>query len=124
MTPPVIDLAGRVALVTGGGAGIGQGCAVSLASAGADVVIADIDLDRAEHTAKLVREHGRQALPVRTDVMDTDQVRAGVTGRLFLDQSERSWRRHIDINLVSMLAATSAAVPLMIRGGRGGSIVN
>ena len=144
MTPPVIDLAGRVALVTGGGAGIGQGCAVSLAAAGADVVIADIDPDRAEHTAKLVREHGRQALPVRTDVMDTDQVRAavaaaderfgqldilvnnagGVTGRLFLDQSERSWRRHIDINLVSMLAATSAAVPLMIRGGRGGSIVN
>lgn len=144
MTRPQIDLTDQVALVTGGGAGIGQGCALSLADAGADVVIADIDLDRAEHAAKLVHERGRQAYAVQTDVMDTDQVRAavaaadeqfgrldilvnnagGVSSRRFLEQSERSWRRHIDINLVSMLAATSAAVPLMIRGGRGGSIVN
>jgi NAD(P)-dependent dehydrogenase (short-subunit alcohol dehydrogenase family) len=76
--------------------------------------------------------------------MDTGQVRAlidaadkkfgridilvnnagGVSGKPFIEQSERSWRRHIDLNLVSMLAATSAAVPVMIRGGRGGSIVN
>ena len=48
----------------------------------------------------------------------------GVAGRRFLEQSERSWRRHIDINLVSTLAATAAAAPLMARGGRGGSIVN
>jgi NAD(P)-dependent dehydrogenase (short-subunit alcohol dehydrogenase family) len=48
----------------------------------------------------------------------------GVTARKFLDQSERSWRRHIDLNLVSMLAATHAAAPIMIRGGRGGSIIN
>src|SRR5262249_30256270 len=41
----------------------------------------------------------------------------------FKDQSERSWRRHIDMNLVSMLAATSAAVPMMTEVG-GGSIVN
>jgi NAD(P)-dependent dehydrogenase (short-subunit alcohol dehydrogenase family) len=48
----------------------------------------------------------------------------GVSGRPFLEQSERSWRRHIDINLVSMLAATHAAAPIMIREGRGGAIVN
>jgi NAD(P)-dependent dehydrogenase (short-subunit alcohol dehydrogenase family) len=48
----------------------------------------------------------------------------GVSGRPFLQQSERSWRRHIDINLVSMLVATHTAAPIMIRGGRGGSIVN
>jgi NAD(P)-dependent dehydrogenase (short-subunit alcohol dehydrogenase family) len=48
----------------------------------------------------------------------------GVSRRPFLEQSERSWRRHIDLNLVSMLAATAAAVPVMIRGGRGGSIIN
>jgi NAD(P)-dependent dehydrogenase (short-subunit alcohol dehydrogenase family) len=139
-----VDLTGQVALVTGGGAGIGRGIAVSLAQAGADVVVAEIDPERAEETADLVRATGREALAVPTDVMDTDQVRAavaaaderfgrldilvnnagGVSGRRFLDQSERSWRRHIDINLVSVLAATSAAVPLMIRGGRGGSIVN
>ena len=48
----------------------------------------------------------------------------GVRARRFLEQSPRSWRRHIDINLVSMLAATSAAAPIMIREGGGGSIVN
>jgi NADP-dependent 3-hydroxy acid dehydrogenase YdfG len=48
----------------------------------------------------------------------------GVRRQKFLDQSERSWRRHIDLNMVSMLAATSAAAPLMIEAGRGGSIVN
>ena len=48
----------------------------------------------------------------------------GVRGQPFLEQSERSWRRHIDLNLVSMLAATAAAVPVMIAGGHGGSIVN
>jgi NAD(P)-dependent dehydrogenase (short-subunit alcohol dehydrogenase family) len=142
--PLGIDLTAQVALVTGGGAGIGRGIALSLAEAGADVVIAEIDPQRAEQTAELVGKAGREALAVPTDVMDTDQVRAavaaaderfgrldilvnnagGVSGRRFADQSERSWRRHIDMNLVSVLAAISAAVPLMVRGGRGGSIVN
>ncbi|NBS69192.1 SDR family oxidoreductase [bacterium] len=42
----------------------------------------------------------------------------------YFEQSERSWRRHIDINFVSMLAATHAAAPIIARGGRGGSIIN
>jgi len=144
MDPADLELTDQVALVTGAGAGIGRGVAIGLAQAGADIVLAEIDLDRAEEAAARVRETGRRSLVVPTDVMDTDQIRAmveradaefgrvdilvnnagGVRGRRFLDQSERSWRRHIDINLVSMLAATHAAVPLMIRGGRGGTIVN
>ena len=76
---------------------------------------------------------GRAALAVPTDVCDTEQVRAlidsaasrfgridilvnnagGVSPRPFIEQSERSWRRHIDLNLVSMLAATSAAARLL-----------
>jgi NAD(P)-dependent dehydrogenase (short-subunit alcohol dehydrogenase family) len=144
MKPEDILLTGQVAIVTGGGGGIGRGIAISFASAGADVVIADIEPARCEETAARVRELGRRALPVVTDVMDTEQVRAmvakadaefgrvdilvnnagGVTSRPFLEQSERSWRRHIDINLVSMLASVHAAAPIMIRGGRGGSILN
>ena len=139
-----VDLTDQVALVTGGGAGIGRGIAVSMAECGADVVIAEIDPERGEEAAAAVCATGRRALFVPTDVMDTDAVRnavagaersfgrldilvnnaGGVHGRKFLEQSERSWRRHIDINLVSVLAATSAAAPIMIDGGRGGSIIN
>jgi NAD(P)-dependent dehydrogenase (short-subunit alcohol dehydrogenase family) len=137
-------LTDQVAVVTGGGGGIGRAIALEFVSAGADVVVADIIPERCEETAKRVQELGRKALPVPTDVSETGQVNAmieramdhfgridilvnnagGVSPKPFLEQSERSWRRHIDLNLVSMLAATSAAVPVMIAGGRGGAIVN
>ena len=139
-----ILLEDRVALVTGGGAGIGRGIALGLARFGASVAVAEIDPDRGRCTADDVEAIGQRALALPVDVRDTDQVRAameatekefgridilvnnagGVRGRPFLEQSERSWRNHIDINLVSMLAATSAAAPIMIAGGRGGSIIN
>ena len=48
----------------------------------------------------------------------------GVSARPFLEQSERSMRKHVDINLMSMLIATQAAAKHMVAGGRGGSIVN
>jgi len=137
-------LAGKVAIVTGGGAGIGRACALRLADHGADVVIADIEASRCKETVERISERGRRGLPVTTDVLDTDQINAMVAeadkvfGRVdilinnvggvrytpFLEQSERSWRRHIDINLVSFLAATSAAAKIMVRGGQGGSIIN
>ncbi|MFC4314605.1 SDR family NAD(P)-dependent oxidoreductase [Steroidobacter flavus] len=137
-------LTDQVAVITGGGAGIGRATALALAAAGADIVIADIVPERCDETAARVREMGRRALPIPTDVIQIDQIRALIAtasekfGRIdilvnnaggakptpFLEQSERSWRRHIDLNLVSMFAATSAAVPVMISGGRGGSIIN
>jgi NAD(P)-dependent dehydrogenase (short-subunit alcohol dehydrogenase family) len=136
-----LGLGGKAAIVTGAGAGIGQGAALGLARAGVRVGLVDIDPARAEFTAALIAKEGGEALPLPADVMDTGALTAaiesahrawgrldilvnnagGVRGRKFLDQSERSWRRHIDINLVSMLAATSAAAPLMTEGG---SIVN
>jgi len=139
-----ILLSDQVAVVTGGGGGIGRAIALAFASVGADVVIGDIIPERCEETAARVRELGRKALAVPTDVMETAQIQAlieraasefgrldilvnnagGVGPRLFIDQSERSWRRHIDLNLVSVLAATSAAVPIMIKGGRGGSVIS
>jgi NAD(P)-dependent dehydrogenase (short-subunit alcohol dehydrogenase family) len=135
---------GQVALITGGGGGIGRAIALALARAGADIIIADILPERCDDVATKVRALGRRALPCPTDVADTDQVRTavaaadaefgrldilvnnagGVSGRAFADQSERSWRKHIDLNLVSMFAATSAAIPIMIRGQRGGAILN
>jgi NAD(P)-dependent dehydrogenase (short-subunit alcohol dehydrogenase family) len=137
-------LDGQTALVTGGGGGIGRGIAIRLAEAGANVAVLDIFPERAEEAAGQVLERGVKALALPADVMDTDALRAaiaetdtafgridilvnnagGVSGRPFLEQSERSWRKHIDINLISMMAATHAAAPIMIRGGTGGSIVN
>lgn len=144
MTIDRARLEGQVAFITGGGGGIGRAIAIRLAEAGADVAVFDIIPERAEETAARIREAGRQALAIVGDAMDSDALRAGIAatdaqfGRLdslvnnaggvsarpFLEQSERSWRRHIDINLVSMLAATHAAAPIMIREGRGGAIIN
>jgi NAD(P)-dependent dehydrogenase (short-subunit alcohol dehydrogenase family) len=142
--PTDILLTDMVAVVTGGGGGIGKGIALGLAKFGADVVIIDNEPSRAEHTATLITEMGRRSLALPVNVMDSTplkeaiEIAASTFGRLdilvnnaggvragaFLDQNERSWRRHIDINLMSMLTATHTAAPVMIAGGRGGSIVN
>ncbi|MDR7103670.1 SDR family oxidoreductase [Croceicoccus sp. BE223] len=139
-----LSLKGKVAIVTGGGGGIGRACALAMAELGADLVIADIVPERCDEVAARISELGCTALAFPTDVMNTDRIReciaasddkfgridilvnnaGGVAYKPFLEQSERSWRRHIDINFVSMLAATHAAAPIMARGGRGGSIIN
>lgn len=139
-----IALTDQVAIITGGGGGIGRAIALALASVGANIVIADSIAERCAETAARVREIGRDALPITTDVTDTEQIRAmvesthqhfgridilvnnagGVAPKSFLEQSERAWRRTIDLNFVSMLAATSATAPHIIDGKRGGAIIN
>jgi len=139
-----IRLDGQAAFVTGGGGGIGRAIAIRLAEAGADVAIFDIVAERASEAAERVRESGQSALPITGDVMDASVLNAAITqtadafGRLdilvnnaggvaarpFLEQSERSMRKHIDINLMSMLVATQTAARHMVDGGGGGSIIN
>jgi NAD(P)-dependent dehydrogenase (short-subunit alcohol dehydrogenase family) len=140
---PDKPLADQVAVVAGGG-GIGRAIALALAGAGAEVVIGNIVPERCEETVERVRGLGRRALGIPTDVMDTAQIETlvtraveefdrldilvnnagGVTLRPFLKQSERSWRKRVDLNLISMFAATSTAAPIMIKGGRGGAVLN
>lgn len=144
MKPNDILLTDLVAFITGGGGGIGRAIALAYASVGAKVAIADIVLERCEEVVERAKEMGSEALALPTDVCNVEQLQSniqkaydtfgrldilvnnagGVNPKPFLEQSERSWRKHIDINLVSMLAATSAASPLMIAGGQGGSIIN
>jgi NAD(P)-dependent dehydrogenase (short-subunit alcohol dehydrogenase family) len=144
LSPDDILLTDQVAVVTGGGGGIGQGTALGLARFGAKVAVVDIDPERCRATAEAVRRLGGEAVGLPTDVMDAGRLRdsihqahdhfgrldilvnnaGGVRGGLFLTQPESSMRRHVEINLVSMLIATQDAAKLMIDGGRGGTIVN
>jgi NAD(P)-dependent dehydrogenase (short-subunit alcohol dehydrogenase family) len=142
--PSDILLTDQVAVVTGGGGGIGQGIALGLARFGADVAILDSVPERCAATAAAIARLGREAAGIVCDVTDSDQIRAaisevqerfgridllvnnagGVRAGLFMTQPERSVRRHVEINLMSMLIATQEAARPMIDGGRGGSIVN
>jgi len=131
-------------VITGGGAGIGRAAALALARRGVDVAILDIDAGRADAVAAEVDGLGAHGLALPTDVLDQEAIVAAVAaaderfGRIdvlvnnaggvrpgrFVEQPERSWRKHIDMNLVSVFTATSAAANVMIRGGAGGAIVN
>lgn len=143
MDASAIDLTGRVAFVTGGGGGIGRAIALCMADMGADVAIVDVIPERCEETAARIAERGRRALTFPITVTDTERLQAavaetreklgrvdvlvnnagGVSRRLFKDLQPKNWQRHIDLNLVSVLAATSGAIPIMIEQG-GGSIIN
>lgn len=71
-----MEIAGRVALVTGAASGIGRASALALADAGAAVVVVDVDADGGEETARRIRERGGRAISVRADVSKPDGVRA------------------------------------------------
>ncbi|MEO5586706.1 MAG: SDR family NAD(P)-dependent oxidoreductase [Novosphingobium sp.] len=144
MDTGTLDLTGQAAVVTGGGGGIGRAIAICLAAHGADVAVIDVIPDRCDETVARIEEFGRTGLALPANVMESQQVTdavaaaaerfgrldilvnnaGGVTRRGFSELAEKNWRRHIDLNLVSNLAATSAATPVMIAGGRGGSIIN
>jgi NAD(P)-dependent dehydrogenase (short-subunit alcohol dehydrogenase family) len=73
------SMTGQVGLVTGASAGIGKAAALALAAEGAAVVLADLDEARGEEVAAAIRDKGGEALFLRTDVADDDQVQALVT---------------------------------------------
>jgi len=144
LTAPDISLTGKVAIITGGGAGIGRAIALSYASVGAKLVIVDKIAERGVEVVARVAELGGEAIAIPCDVTDTAQIDAmvggahnhfgridilvnnvgGVAPKRFKDQSETAWRRIIDLNLISVLATTSAVIPHMIESKAGGVIVN
>jgi len=138
-------LAGKVALVTGGGSGIGEAVALLFAREGARVVVADYSLSRAADVALRIRTAGGEVLAIAGDVsvgedalkmvqvavdgfgrLDVLVNSAGVTARNALgpDASpEEVWDRVIEVNLKGSYLVSWHAVPEMKRSG-GGSIVN
>ncbi|MDT4945315.1 MAG: hypothetical protein QOH14_2048 [Pseudonocardiales bacterium] len=136
-------LNGKVAIVTGAGAGIGAAAARRFASEGATVMCADVAAGRAEETATAIRDAGGQAGAVGVDVADSEQVRslvertvaqygridvlyanAGVGGvGTAVDTDEAEWNRVISINLTGLWLTCKYVLPHMVAAGSG-SIVN
>jgi len=69
----MVEIASKVAVITGGGSGIGLGIALALAAAGADSVIADINLKNAETVVKEIQTLGRRATAFKCDVTSESQ---------------------------------------------------
>ena len=137
-------VAGKVALVTGAGGGIGGAGAEGLGREGAAVFCTDIDGAAAEATAGHIRAAGGRAAAQALDVRDRAAVDAAVAdcvrqfGRLdilvecagishwlnFLDLDAETWDRIIAVNLTGMFHLGQAAARQMVKQGHGGSIVN
>lgn len=131
-----MDLSGRLALVTGAGQGIGAACAQALAQTGATVVCTDIDLSRAETTA---REIGGSASARQLDVTDSVQLNAlandiqpldvlvcnaGIVSNVAAeDMTDDQWDRVIEINLSGVFRTCRAFGRRMLENGKG-SIIN
>jgi 3-oxoacyl-[acyl-carrier protein] reductase len=138
-----MELKGKVAFITGAAQGIGKAIAQLLSEAGADVVVVDMDLPKAQETAQEISDRGFKALPIKVNVASFDEVRqavdsvmtqwgkldilvnnAGITrDALLLRMKEEDWNLVMDVNLKGTFYCTKAVLPLMAKR-REGKIVN
>jgi 3-oxoacyl-[acyl-carrier protein] reductase len=138
-----LELEGKVALVTGAAQGIGRAIALLLAQKGADIVVSDINLEKAEETAREMEIHGRRAMAIRANVAVLEEVEKMVQGiidqfnridilvnnagvardKLLLRMTEEDWDLVLDINLKGTFNCTKAVIRHMSKQ-RTGKIVN
>jgi NAD(P)-dependent dehydrogenase (short-subunit alcohol dehydrogenase family) len=138
---------GKVALVTGGGSGIGRATAIAFAKEGAKVVIASRNVELLGETVRMIEEAGGEAMFVQCDVSTSAQVEAMVNRTvetygqldyalnnagggggaapfaLTADCKEEDWNREINVNLKGVWLAMKYEIPQMLKQG-GGAIVN
>ena len=137
-------LQGKVAIVTGGAQGIGEGIAARLAREGACVAVADLNGDKARTVAESLNRSGGKALGVRVDVADRAQVRAAIRetvdsfGRLdiffnnagfnkpvpFMEVDEANFNAIMRVNAWGVLVCSQEAARQMIAQAEGGKIIN
>ena len=138
-------LAGKVAVVTGGGSGIGRGIVLAMAREGADIAIPDIQVLNAEKVADEVKALGRKALAMKTDVTSSADVKAMVDrtreclgkidilvnnagmaappGMPFTNNTEEDWDRAFAVNTKSVFLTCKAVAPYFIER-KAGRIIN
>ncbi|HXH83921.1 MAG TPA: glucose 1-dehydrogenase [Candidatus Tectomicrobia bacterium] len=138
-------LAGKVAIVTGGGSGIGRGIVLAMAREGADIAIPDIQVLNAEKVADEVRALGRRVVAMKADVTSAADVKAMVDrtrdtmgaidilvnnagmaappGMPFTNNTEEDWDRAFAVNTKSVFLTCKAIAPYFIER-RAGRIIN
>jgi NAD(P)-dependent dehydrogenase (short-subunit alcohol dehydrogenase family) len=140
-----MDPAGKVAVITGGGSGIGRTTAQHLAAQGASVMIVDLDVRMGEETVSLIEQKGARAAFARADVTDAEQMSAALQSVLsrfnrfdilfnnagnhlpppgFPRVPIDVWRRVLDVDLQAVLLGCHLAYPLMKKEAGGGVIIN
>jgi 2-deoxy-D-gluconate 3-dehydrogenase len=136
-------LDGKVAVVTGSGRGIGQGYAVALAEAGADIAL--VDVIPMDETAGKIKALGRNVCAVTADLGNGEQAAPGIVAEVvrqlggvdilvnnagiirrepFTEHSAKNWHDVIGVNLSTPFFLSQAAARQMIAQGRGGKIIN
>jgi len=143
MSTPSMRLDGKVAIVTGGGGSLGSVCALALAEAGAQVVVAGRTLSKCEQTAEAIRGSGAKALALQVDITDDGAVRRMVDqtmaafGRIdilfnnaaiavpkpFLDTTPQEWSDIYEVNIKGACLCTSAVAPALF-AQKSGRIIN
>ncbi|GIX31307.1 MAG: hypothetical protein KatS3mg124_1779 [Porticoccaceae bacterium] len=134
-----MTLAGKVAVVTGGGSGIGRACSLRLAREGAAVAAWDLNAEGAAETARQIEAAGGRALALAGDAADAEQIaamaertrrelgpvailvnNAGITGFTpFLELSREAILRMLEVNVVGPFLCTQALLPDMLAAGWG-----
>ena len=139
-----MDFTGKVALVTGGGNGIGRATSVAFARHGAKVAVVDRDAAGAEATAGIIRQNGGEAAAVTADVTKSDDVKAyvkaaidkfgridcffnnaGIEGKVstIAEYDEAVFDQVINVNVKGVFLGLRHVLPEMIRQGSG-AVVN